>query len=197
MNDTNRDISKMSAWKLVYLLRGFLVAVPLVFATFWFRGQTENAYIWPVGLCVFFIGMAIRVWAQQHLRYRLKVHKDLTLAGPYQFVRNPVYVGTIIIFLGMTILFKLLWLVPITLVWSAAVYSFVVHYEEMHLLARYGEPYQKFMSDIPRWIPRCLHLKNLGLKNENFTASVIAELHCLLYLLPCILKQAMSIWFKH
>jgi protein-S-isoprenylcysteine O-methyltransferase Ste14 len=96
----------MSAWKLVYLLRGFLAGMPLIFAVFWFHNESENEYIiWPVGLFVFYIGMAIRIWAQQHLCYRLKFHKDLTFTGPYQFVRNPVYIGTITIFLGMTILF--------------------------------------------------------------------------------------------
>jgi len=188
----------MSVWKLVYLLRGFLVGLPLVFAAFWFHGMVENVYIiWPIGLLVFFIGIAIRIWAQQHLRYRLKVHKDLTLTGPYQFVRNPVYVGTIAIFLGMTILFELPWLVPVTLIWSAVVYSFVIHYEEVHLLARYGQPYQKFMSDIPRWVPRSLSFKNLGLINENFTASLMAELPCVGYLLPCIIKKIVSVWFMH
>jgi protein-S-isoprenylcysteine O-methyltransferase Ste14 len=187
----------MLIWKLVYLFRGFLVGIPLIFAAFWFHGETENVYvIWPVGLFVFFIGMAIRIWAQQHLRYRLKIHKELTLTGPYQFVRNPVYIGTIMIFLGMTILFELPWLVPVTLIWSAAIYSLVIHYEELHLLARYGEPYKKFMSDIPRWIPRNLSLGNLGLKNEYFTASVVAELFCLMYLLPCLLKELISIWYK-
>jgi hypothetical protein len=66
----------------------------------------------------------------------------------------------------------------------------------MHLLARYGEPYKKFMSDIPRWIPRKLSFGNLGLKNEYFTASVVAELFCLMYLVPCVLKELISIWFK-
>jgi protein-S-isoprenylcysteine O-methyltransferase Ste14 len=188
----------MSAWKLVYLLRGFLVSVPLVFAALWFRNESENEYIiWPVGLFVFFIGMAIRIWAQQHLRYRLKVHKELTLTGPYQFVRNPVYIGTILIVLGMTILLELLWLVPVTFVWCAIVYSLVVHYEEVHLLQRYGESYRKYMSEVPRWLPRGLRLSDLGIRNENFTASIVAELHCLLFLLPCILKEAASIWFKH
>jgi protein-S-isoprenylcysteine O-methyltransferase Ste14 len=198
MDNINRGIYKKSVWKWVYLLRGFLVSVPLVFAVFLSCFEVENEYLtWSLGLSVFFVGMAIRIWTQQHLRYRLKVSRQLAVTGPYQFVRNPVYIGNALIFSGMIIMMELVWLVPVALVWSVIVYSFVICYEEMHLLQRYGESYQKYMSEVPRWLPSSLRLRDLGVKTENFAASIVAELHCLLFLLPCIFKEVTSILIEY
>ncbi len=187
----------MSIWKLIFLSRGYLISVPLIFSIFCFHSEVENEYIIvPFGLAFFFTGFIIRIWAQQHLKYRLKIHKNLTLTGPYQYVRNPIYIGNIFIFLGMTFLSELLWLLPITLVWSSIVYSYVVHYEEIHLLKKYGNDYQNFLNNVPRWVPRIQSFKKLSIINEYFTASVIAELYCLLYLAPYILKEAAPFLFE-
>jgi protein-S-isoprenylcysteine O-methyltransferase Ste14 len=175
--------------KWVYGFRGYLVALPLIFALFWFHWETEEYFVWPLGISLFLMGIALRMWAQQHLHYRLKVHKRLTVTGPYSFIRNPIYIGNILICLSATVISELLWLVPLTLFYCLGIYSLVVRYEEYHLLDKYGESYLKYIKEVPRWLPKVIRLKNLGLINKYFYQSIVAEIHCSLLVLPFILKE--------
>ena len=178
--------------KWVYGFRGYLVALPLIFALFWFHWETEEYFVWQLGISLFLMGIALRMWAQQHLHYRLKVHKRLTVTGPYSFIRNPIYIGNILICLSATVISELLWLVPLTLFYCLGIYSLVVRYEEYHLLDKYGESYLKYIKEVPRWLPKVIRLKNLGLINEYFQQSIVSEIQCVFLLLPYFLKELMS-----
>ena len=178
--------------KEVYSLRGYLVTSPLMFSLFWFRYETEVEFIWPLGISLFLLGLVLRIWAQQHLHYRLKVQKSLTVTGPYSFVRNPIYIGNILICLGATLISELLWLVPITFFYCYGIYSLVVRYEESHLLDKYGVSYRRYMLNVPRWFPKVFRLKDIGLTNEYLRQSIVVEIHCLLLLLPYILKEIIN-----
>jgi protein-S-isoprenylcysteine O-methyltransferase Ste14 len=185
----------MTQW--VFRLRGYLVSPPLIFALFCFRWETEmHSLTWPLGVSLFFLGFILRIWAQQHLHYRLMV-KSLTTTGPYLFIRNPIYVGNMLICLGAVITSELLWMAPITLSYCFFIYSLVVQYEEEHLLKKYGMRYQMYLSDIPRWLPRAIRSRNLGLINRYFWTSVVAEIHCPLLLLPFALKEFIGQWILH
>jgi len=109
-----------------------------------------------LGLFIFISGLFLRIWAQQHLHYRLKIHKRLTVTGPYSLVRNPMYIGNILICSGLTIISELLWILPITLFYNFGLYSLVIRYEEVHLIEKYGESYRKYKEKVPRWLPKKL-----------------------------------------
>jgi protein-S-isoprenylcysteine O-methyltransferase Ste14 len=180
----------MSVTRVAYRLRGFLVSLPLIFALVSFSFETENEWFcWPVGVSIFILGLWFRIWAQQHLHYRLTVKKNLTTTGPYSFVRNPIYLGNILICVGLIVTSELLWLVPITVIYSFFIYSFIVSYEEGHLLEKYGESYQRYILEVPRWFPKTIHFKNLRLKNEYLRLSIITEIHFVLTLLPFLAKE--------
>jgi len=183
----------MSITRITYRLRGLLISLPFIFAMLSFSFETENEwFIWPVGISIFLLGFLVRIWGQQHLHYRLKVRKLLTTTGPYSFVRNPIYLGNILIGLGLVVTSELLWLVPITLLYCFCVYSFVVSYEEGHLSEKYSESYRRYMLEVPRWFPQTIRFKNLELKNEHFRSSIIAEIHCFLALLPYLAKETIG-----
>jgi protein-S-isoprenylcysteine O-methyltransferase Ste14 len=153
--------------------------------------------IWPFGISLVFIGMILRIWAQQHLHYRLNVKKCLTTTGPHSFIRNPVYVGNILMCLGAIITSELLWMAPIALVYWFSIYSFVVRYEERHLLEKYGESYQRYLLEVPRWLPRAIGFRKFVILNKYFLNSIVAEIHCPFILLPYVLKELVSPWFGH
>ena len=68
-------------------------------------------------------------------------------------VRHPIYLGEILFFLSFLILsFSLAAMV----VWVVAVafLNFIAKYEEKLLLARFGADYEKYLREVPRWLPR-------------------------------------------
>ena len=184
-------------------LRGVLMVPPVAFVTLCFWGNVENNWvILPVGGVVFLAGLVIRIWAQMHLHYRLKIKKVLTQSGPYVYVRNPIYVANTLILLGICIMTGVVWFVPIMLIYCAAVYAFVVRCEEAHLLKKFNDDdqYQEYLENVPRWMPHLrFTAKSKVFEAKRFLfASIIAEVHCLLLLIPVVLKKTLlvgwSIW---
>lgn len=183
----------MPITRIAYRFRGFLISPPFTFALICSEFETElDCLIWPLGVSIFILGLFLRIWAQQHLHYRLKMKKDLVTTGSYSFLGNPIYLGNILICLGSVVTSELLWFAPIALFYCFSIYSFVVRYEERHLLEKYGESYQKYMSEVPKWFPRTIRFNNLGIKNEYFHASIIAEIHTIFALFPFFAKEIIS-----
>ena len=169
--------------------RGILVNLPLLVPLFWRHGQVSNpALTWGFGLALLLAGMAVRIWAQSYIHHRLKMPLELTTGGPYQLVRNPLYVGNVMICVSATFLAELPWFAPVVLAWCFALYSIVVHYEEGFLLNHYGTPYELYMKEVPRWFPHSAGWKRIGLWNEFSGKAIRAELHCLLIALIFGLK---------
>lgn len=183
----------MSVPQQLYRFRGSLFIPPLVFSLLWFRGETERPLlIWPLGLGLLLIGVALRIWAQEHLHHRLKMPMHLTTTGPYQLVRNPLYIGNTLIYLSATVLSELLWLVPVILLWCGVVYARVVREEEAALLSRYGTRYADYHSQVPRWLPRARCLNRFEFTNATLWPAMVSEVHCLLIALPFLLKETVS-----
>lgn len=80
--------------------------------------------------------------------------KELVVRGLYRWVRNPMYVGVLVLIAGEALLYQ----AAILLLYVAALWtmfhSFVMFYEEPHLRKAFGESYERFLRDVPRWIPR-------------------------------------------
>lgn len=80
--------------------------------------------------------------------------KRLVIRGPYRYVRNPMISGVLFVLLGEAVLFGSL---PL-LVWFGLVAAVNAVYlplvEERGLRRRFGEDYETYRANVPRWIPR-------------------------------------------
>jgi protein-S-isoprenylcysteine O-methyltransferase Ste14 len=90
--------------------------------------------------------------------------KILVALGPYQFVRNPMYVSVTLLLLGEELLFESSALAAYALAFWAVTCLFVLLYEEPHLRRKFGASYQEYCRAVRRWIPR---LPRAGTKNRN------------------------------
>lgn len=186
-------MNEQSRLRWVFRHRGALITPPLIFALFCLWDEIEDPELfWPLGIALVLTGLALRIWAQEHLRHRLRIPMQLTTSGPYQFVRNPLYLGNTLIYLGATITSELLWMVPVTLLWCLGIYSRVVRYEETALLEQYGEAYREYLRGVPRCLPRGLRFQRWDFLNQHFGAAVAAEAHCLLIVLPYVVKEVVA-----
>ncbi|MDQ3830978.1 MAG: isoprenylcysteine carboxylmethyltransferase family protein [Candidatus Tectomicrobia bacterium] len=145
--------------------------------------------VWPLGLLLFLGGWGLRVWAQQHVCYRLKTAKALTTSGPYSMVQNPIYIGNTLIVLGVVVMSELFWLVPSTGLWCRGVYALVVRYEERQLHAKYGVAYHAYQAAVPRWLPRVPSTWATGHGRADLLQALVVECHVVLMVAPVVLKE--------
>jgi protein-S-isoprenylcysteine O-methyltransferase Ste14 len=78
----------------------------------------------------------------------------LVVTGFNRFVRNPMYVGLLVVILGQALLFDSLWLVAYAALGWIATASFVHWYEEPTLLRSFGAQYEEYRCNVPAWTPR-------------------------------------------
>src|SRR5881394_18242 len=87
-------------------------------------------------------------------RRRSRTVQRLVTYGIFAWVRNPLYVGNFLIWMGFTIISGVLWFLPIAIVSFAFEYSLIVRYEEGVLESIFGAEYLAYKESTPRWIPR-------------------------------------------
>lgn len=80
--------------------------------------------------------------------------KTLVVEGLHRFVRNPMYLGVLLIIAGQAWLFwsKALCVYGV-LLWLGF-HLFVMIYEEPTLRKQFGESYERYRTAVPRWIPK-------------------------------------------
>lgn len=147
---------------LVFKNRGLLLAIPaLVLVVF---GKPFGASIW-YGVALALAGELVRVWAVGFSGMTTRGDHveapELVSAGPYAFVRNPLYVGNFITAVGFAIAFTggndALWrtvLIVLALGVMIAVYAVIVPHEEQFLAGEFGEAFDRYRKSVPPLLPR-------------------------------------------
>jgi protein-S-isoprenylcysteine O-methyltransferase Ste14 len=147
--------SAVRVGRVLFQHRGWLPA-PLVAVMLATGSPPVGALRWGLGAALIATGEGIRLAAVGHIGPASRTRDDsahrVVDTGPYAHVRNPLYVGNLLLWAGVGVL---LW--PWALVAPAllaAHYGFIVRWEEANLAARLGAPYLDYCARVPRWIPR-------------------------------------------
>jgi protein-S-isoprenylcysteine O-methyltransferase Ste14 len=94
----------------------------------------------------------------------------LIISGPFAFVRNPLYVGNILLYIGIGImswsLFPYLQMVALLL--FAVQYHFIFLEEEKFLKEKFGETYSTYVKNVPRFIPRFISYKDSTIEQPHY-----------------------------
>ncbi|HEY7688901.1 MAG TPA: isoprenylcysteine carboxylmethyltransferase family protein, partial [Dongiaceae bacterium] len=72
--------------------------------------------------------------------------------GPYQFSRNPIYVGMFLIYLGIAALFDVPWLLVLAVPLYFIIRHGVIAREERYLHGKFGDSYLAYCGRVRRWI---------------------------------------------
>jgi protein-S-isoprenylcysteine O-methyltransferase Ste14 len=125
---------------------GFL----LVAAFAWFATPTPTSL--AAGLPVAIVGLWLRGWAAGHLAK----NERLATSGPYGYLRNPLYLGTLIVAAGLAIAAERLLLAALFAVVFGLVYLPVIELEEQHLRELFPE-FKEYAARVPPLWPRLGH----------------------------------------
>jgi protein-S-isoprenylcysteine O-methyltransferase Ste14 len=126
------------------------------------------------GIPIALLGLMLRAWAAGHLA------KDQQLAttGPYAYVRNPLYAGTLVVAAGIVIASRSSWLAVIFIVVFVSVYLPAIELEEQHLREIFPG-YAAYAARIHRFVPsakwrgrKARFSMALYVRNEEYKASL-------------------------
>lgn len=93
-----------------------------------------------IGTVVGVIGEAVRVWAAGHL----EKSREVTMSGPYRYMRHPLYVGSSIMAAGVAIGSHSIWVALIVAAHMATTIAAAIRTEEAFLRQRFGDAYDAY-----------------------------------------------------
>jgi protein-S-isoprenylcysteine O-methyltransferase Ste14 len=112
------------------------------------------------GLVLTLLGESLRFWGVAYAGSLTRVTgsvgaPEVVVAGPFSHVRNPLYIGNILMYTGVGIMANALtpWLVLVALVYFSIQYSLIVSLEEEFLEKEFGTGYLEFKKNVPRFVP--------------------------------------------
>lgn len=141
------------------LLLGVVVAVGalewLTPAPFFSAGHRISH---ALALLVIGSGLGLRAWgtgsAGGHTRSATIEAFRLATGGPFAYLRNPIYVGSIGIGIGMSLLIGDPLAFLVTAIVFVLLYLVIIPAEEEFLLGQFGDVYLRYQAAVPRLIPR-------------------------------------------
>jgi len=95
---------------------------------------------WRSGLAIALVGEAIRVWAAGHL----EKSREVTRSGPYRWTSHPLYLGSIIIALGVVVAGRSIVVAAFVLVYMAVTIGSAIAVEERFLRDKFGTMYEDY-----------------------------------------------------
>ncbi len=147
--------------------------IPFLLVMFFY----EDANIWSliIGFIIAFTGELIRLWGVSWAGSETRTTGTvggvfLVISGPFAHVRNPLYLGNILMYLGLGVMSYALfpYLQILALIFFIIQYYLIVKEEENYLRSTYGKSYEDYVRNVPRFIPRILPYKNKSVEQPSF-----------------------------
>lgn len=139
----------------------------------WLLGLTVLALARPraslvvAGLGLALLGEALRLWASGHIEKT----RALATGGPYAHTRNPLYLGSMLMGLGVAAGSASPWCVGLVALYFAAFYPRVMREEAAFLRGKFPEEYPGWAAAVPLLLPR---LRPAGPRATRFAWARVA-----------------------
>ena len=149
-------MSSSKIGNLFFRVRSF-TPIPFILALIYFAKPT----LLTTSIGVFFtlLGELLRLWTVGYAggstrATTLGAARDLVTTGPYSHVRNPLYLGNLLISISICIIANVLWLTPILIIGYLVQYLPIIAVEEAYLLESCGSVYETYHEQVPRFFPQ-------------------------------------------
>jgi protein-S-isoprenylcysteine O-methyltransferase Ste14 len=132
------------------------IRVPLgfAFAAFYMWRAQPNWISVVIGMIIASIGIVIRALAAGHV----KKNREVTTSGPYAYVRNPLYLGSMVIAVGFAVAARDVGVAIVSVVFFLAIYLPVIRGEQNYLREHFAE-YDGYTRRVPSLLPRTIWFK--------------------------------------
>jgi protein-S-isoprenylcysteine O-methyltransferase Ste14 len=113
----------------------------------------------PIGLSLISFGAWLALKGIQIVFKDLRPNPIMITEGLFSFVRHPIYLGAMLIYLGVLSL-TLSSIGGIAFIFVVILYNWLARHEENLMIEIFGETYQQYIHQVPMWIPRSLKITN-------------------------------------
>jgi len=126
-------------------------------------GSVASGFAAAVGTMLALAGLFVSLWAiSTTVRRRVildaghfvKEEHPLVTRGAYGFVRNPMYLGVIVIWFGLATALQNVLLLLFSAGYVAPVYWFYIRAEERMMLSEFGAQFEEYTRRVGRLFPR-------------------------------------------
>lgn len=157
------DSAHKSNWEVAEVVFGvpFLVGIALHFVAplSLSQGSLRQALI-PVGILLITLGVGIVVLARREFALYGQPTEPghptskIVKTGIFAISRNPLYLGGVVVLLGIALSLNMLWAVVTLLVSMALSHYILIIPEEQYLAAKFGKEYEGYAASVRRWFGR-------------------------------------------
>ena len=144
--------------RLIFKYRSY-TPIPFLIVMVWFADPSVLSLI--VGFTIVFIGEMIRFWGVSIAGAETRTTGSvggtyLITSGPFAYVRNPLYVGNMLVYAGIGVMSmaRFPWLLVVAVVWFYVQYYLIVTKEEEYLAEKFGVQYTEYCKNVARFLPR-------------------------------------------
>ncbi|NOX17580.1 MAG: isoprenylcysteine carboxylmethyltransferase family protein [Chlorobi bacterium] len=173
--------------------------IPFLLVMIFFQRATIESMM--IGFAMILIGESFRLWGVAYAGSETRTTGEvggtyLVVSGAFAYVRNPLYLGNILIYLGVGVMSMALfpYLQIVAFIFFYVQYYFIISEEEEYLKKTFKEQYEEYKRNVPKLIPRLTAFKrddikqpplNLkaGLRSERRTFQAIGSVVIILIIL--------------
>lgn len=148
---------------------------PLPFIALMVVFQNATIESMLIGFVILALGEFFRLWGVSYAGSETRTTNGvggtyLVVSGAYAHLRNPLYMGNMLMYLGVGIMSMALfpYLQLIALAFFYWQYAVIIKEEEKFLRGKYGLSYENYCASVPRLIPKLTRFKNPGIEQPSF-----------------------------
>ena len=177
--------------------------IPFLFAMVVFAQPTTQTML--AGSVVAMIGELMRFWGVAYAGSLTRVTggvgaPEVVISGPYAHLRNPLYVGNILMYSGIGFMSNALfpWLLLVVVIYFVFQYEQIVALEEEFLQKEFGADYDEFKKNVPRFIPRLAPYEHPAQDHQlpNWKEAIHSEIRTL-QAFGLVLLVLIALWYRN
>jgi protein-S-isoprenylcysteine O-methyltransferase Ste14 len=147
--------------------------IPFLILMVVFQNATIESIV--IGFSIALLGEFFRLWGVSYAGSETRTTDGvggtfLVISGAFAYVRNPLYVGNMLMYIGIGLMSMALfpYLQIIALLFFLWQYTVIIKEEEVFLKSKYGKDYMDYCSAVPKLIPGFKRYINPGLKQPEY-----------------------------
>ncbi|MEK6754609.1 MAG: methyltransferase [Bacteroidota bacterium] len=158
-----------------------------------------------IGVALMLLGELLRFWGVAYAGSLTRVTGDVgapevIVSGPFAHVRNPLYIGNILLYVGIGVMSSALfpWLLIVAFVYFVFQYALIVSLEEEFLEKEFGATYLEHKNNVPRFIPRLKGYQHPAQENQKprWNEALRSETRTL-QAIGLVLLILVAIWYRN